>query len=115
MDGYLGSNQLAFVRRSARIAVIAAVAIALLFVGLLLVERSGPSPVHATITLVGQNKTTTTTGATTTTIGTTTTTSQMGQNCNDNDQHTGEGTPSDLTADASNGNGNGGDGCPSGV
>jgi hypothetical protein len=37
------------------------------------------------------------------------------QNCNDNDQHVGEGTPADLNADMSNGNGSGGDGCPSGI
>jgi hypothetical protein len=104
-------------RRSRRavcstIALIAAVTIVLLFVVLLFLERSGPSPVKPPVTLLNQTATTTTTtpSAPTTVSGV-----GNGQNCNDNDQHVGEGTPADIAADMGGGNGTGGDGCPSGI
>jgi hypothetical protein len=96
-------------RRSARIALITAVVVVLLFVGLLFLERSGPRPVRPVL-FVNSSGVTTTVPPTTTTN-----TSGMGQNCNDNDQKVGEGTPADIAADADNGNGHGGDGCPSGI
>jgi hypothetical protein len=100
-------------RRTFRITLVVVAAIALLWFGLMFVERGGPSPVHNFHLIGNQNTTTTIPGATTTTVpmgG-----NGQGQNCNDNDQHTGEGTPEDILADDSNGNGNGGDGCPSGI
>jgi hypothetical protein len=100
MDGHMGSNQLALAGRSARIAVIAAVAITLLFVGLLLLERSGSSPVHRIIAanqsanqLAPKPSSTTTS---TTINGTTTTT--ISKECHDDDSKTGEG-PKDEDPD----------------
>jgi len=97
-------------RRSARLALITVVVLVLLFVGLFLLERGGPSPVRPVLFVNSSGVTTTTVAPTTTTN-----TSGMSQNCNDNDQKVGEGTPADILADAGNGNGHGGDGCPSGI
>jgi hypothetical protein len=73
-------------RRSARIALAVVLAFVLLFVALLALERSGPSPVKPPVTLIQQSvkRTTATGGATTTTIGGTPTTIHHGD-CDDND------------------------------
>jgi hypothetical protein len=97
--------------RTFLLALLVVCVLALLWFGLLFMEHGGASPVHTPLRLIGSQNTTTSVAGTTTTV-------PMGnnsQNCNDNDQHVGEGTPADLNADMSNGNGTGGDGCPSGI
>lgn len=92
MDG-IGSKSVALVRRSARIATTVAVVIAISFVALLLVERSGPSPVHGLGRISTSHPATTTTH---TTVHSTTTT--INHECHDKDDKTGEG-PKDEDPD----------------
>ena len=104
-------------RRSFRLTmvVVLVLALALLWFGLAFAERGGPSPVRDLRLINGTRATTTTVAPTSVPAGPATTQNGAGQNCKDNDQHVGEGTPADILADMSNGNGNGGDGCPSGI
>jgi hypothetical protein len=96
-------------RHSLRAAAVAAVTIAILLLGMLMLEHGGPNPVHR---ILIENSVNTQPSTPATAVTNSPTGGGQGQNCNDNDQHTGEGP---LDNDQGNGNGNGGDGCPSGI